>query len=250
LIEVSENELPDRPPTQSLRKRLLEAALAYYKDFISQRRGDASSQAELVAVRDRLKKILDELTVMDGAGQFILLSDHRAQADLGLSESQQRRIESLSEEFAQRRLDSWHNYHQSSSPASRSQFVELARANDHAMRATLTEAQLQRLEQITLQVQGPMVFDRTDIIAQLHLTDTQRQAIRQIEREAFPLPWNLSPGSGQRLSGASRAVNVQGVIGKVLATLTPEQLAQWKKLTGPPFKEISTFLPPGPGFAP
>ena len=251
LVEVSEQELADKPPVQGLRKRLLETAIAYYKDFISQRRSDASDQAELIAVRDRLKKILDDLTILEGAGQFMLLSDRHVQADLGLSDSQRQKIEALSEEFAQRRLDSLHDFHQLSSPAGRSQFVELARANDHVMRATLTETQLQRLEQIALQVQGPMVFDRTDIITQLHLTDTQRQAIRQIETEAFPLPWNLvSPGSGQRLSGGSRAVNVQGVIGKVLAKLTPEQLAQWKKLTGPPFKEIFTFLPPGPGFAP
>ena len=251
LVEVSEQELADKPPVQGLRKRLLETAIAYYKDFISQRRSDASDQAELIAVRDRLKKILGDLTILEGAGQFMLLSDRRVQADLGLSDSQRQKIEALSEEFAQRRLDSLHDFHQLSSPAGRSQFVELARANDHVMRATLTETQLQRLEQIALQVQGPMVFDRTDIIAQLHLTDTQRQAIRQIESEVFPLPWNvMSPGSGQRLSGGSRAVNVQGVIGKVLAKLTPEQLARWKKLTGPPFKEIFTFLPPGPGFAP
>ena len=93
LVEVSEKELPDNPPARSLRKRLLGTAIDYYKDFISQRRGDASSQAELIAVRDRLKKSLDELTVLEGAGQFILLSDPRVQADLGLSDSARRSIE-------------------------------------------------------------------------------------------------------------------------------------------------------------
>ncbi|MEI8375185.1 MAG: serine/threonine-protein kinase [Planctomycetota bacterium] len=251
LIEVSEKELPDKPPAQSLRKRLLETALAYYKDFISQRRGDASSQAELVAVQDRLKKILDELTVMDGAGQFILLCDRRVQADLGLNDSQQRKIEALSEEFAQRRLDSLHDYHQPSSPANRSQFVELARANDHAMRAALTEAQLQRLEQITLQVHGPMAFSQADVGKRLHLTDAQRQAMQDIAMDAFAPPWDpLSLGSSHPSTSSSRAVNVQSVMKKVLAVLTPEQLTEWKKLTGPPFKDVSEFLPSRPRFAP
>ena len=176
---------------------------------------------------------------MDGAGQFILLSDRRVQADLGLSDSQQRKIEALSEEFAQRRLDSLHDYHQSSSPASRSQFVELARANDHAMRATLTEAQLQRLEQITLQLHGPMAFSQADVGKRLHLTDAQRQAMQDIAMDAFAPPWDpLSLGSSHPSIGGPRAVNVQSVMKKVLAVLTPEQLTEWKKLTGPPFKDV------------
>jgi len=251
LIEVSEKELPDKPPAQSLRKRLLETALAYYKDFISQRRGDASSQAELVAVQDRLKKILDELTVMEGAGQFILLCDRRVQADLDLNDSQQRKIEALSEEFAQRRLDSLHDYHQPSSPANRSQFVELARANDRAMRAMLTETQLQRLEQIALQVHGPMAFSQADVGKRLHLTGAQRQAMQDIAMDAFAPPWDpLSLGSSHSSTGSSRAVNVQSVMKKVLAVLTPKQLTEWKKLTGPPFKDVSEFLPSRPRSAP
>jgi hypothetical protein len=63
--------------------------------------------------------------------------------------------------------------------------VELARANDYAMRATLTQMQFQRLEQITLQVHGPMAFGQADVATRLHLTDAQRQAIRDIVMDAF-----------------------------------------------------------------
>ena len=38
---------------------------------------------------------------------------------------------------------------------------------------------------------------------------------------------------------------MQGVMKKVLAVLKPEQLAEWTKLTGPPFKDAFDF-PPGP----
>ena len=42
-------------------------------------------------------------------------------------------------------------------------------------------AQLQRLEQITLQLHGPMAFANPEIVARLGLTDEQRQTIRQID---------------------------------------------------------------------
>ena len=38
---------------------------------------------------------------------------------------------------------------------------------------------------------------------------------------------------------------MQGVMKKALAVLTPQQLAEWAKLTGPPFKDAFDF-PPGP----
>lgn len=43
LIEVSENDLADKPPLQQLRRRLLESALVYYQDFIAQHRGNPAS---------------------------------------------------------------------------------------------------------------------------------------------------------------------------------------------------------------
>ena len=45
-------------------------------------------------------------------------------------------------------------------------------------------------------------------------------------------------------------MKVQGVMKKILGVLTPEQLTEWKKLTGPPFKDVFEFLPSWPRFAP
>ena len=138
LIEISEKDLADTPPAQGLRKRLLEAALGYYRDFVAQHRGNPSSQAELVKVQDQLKKILDDLTVLEGAGQLILLSDRRVQADLGLNKAQREKIDALAEDFAKKRLDTLSDFREMSSPDRRSRFLELARANDRDMRTTLT----------------------------------------------------------------------------------------------------------------
>src|SRR5205814_230710 len=50
---ISEEELAGNPFVEGARRRLLEAALAYYQDFIDQRRDDPSIQKELEASRAR-----------------------------------------------------------------------------------------------------------------------------------------------------------------------------------------------------
>lgn len=246
LIEVSQTELNDDPPFRNLRKRLLETALVYYQDFISQRREDPSSQTELIAVQDRLKKILDELSVIEGAGQLILLSNQQVQTDLGLDDAQRKRIKGITKDFDQRRFDSLGNFNQLSLPERRSRFLELARTNDQAMRATLTQAQLQRLEQITLQLQGPTVFSRPEVIARLGLTDAQRQRIRQMMMEVFASAWDSQDGEHRRPPRHGfREALLQPAMEKALTVLTTEQLVEWKALTGEPFRGAVELPPDG-----
>ena len=201
---------------------------------------------------------------------------HRAFRSAGASRSRPERrargkIAALTEDFAQRRLASLHDFGELSSPERRARFLELARANDRVMRKTLTPAQLQRLEQITLQLHGPAVFSQPEIVARLHLTDAQRQAIRQIERDNFgpafifgdePAGHGPPPGGGPRQDVHYRTgiITAGGehrgghgvppnVMKKALAVLTPQQLAEWTKLTGRPSRahwifRHSVFRPP------
>jgi serine/threonine protein kinase len=252
LIEIGQQELSNEPPLQGLRKRILEKAVVYYQDFIAQRRGDPSSQNELIAVETRLKKVLDDLTVLEGAGQIIVLSLRQVQADLGLDSAQRKRLESIASDFNQRRFESLHNFNQLSLSERQSRFVDLARANDQAVRATLTQAQLQRLAQITLQLQGPRAFEQPEVISQLRLTDTQRQSIRQIEMEAYASAWG-GPHGGHRgpPPNGFRKTVLRPAMEKVLAVLTPEQSAEWKVLIGRPFQGDVDLPPLGiPGFSP
>ncbi|MCE9555375.1 MAG: serine/threonine protein kinase [Planctomycetes bacterium] len=244
LVDVSEQELANRPASHGLRKRLLETAISYYKDFSAQRHGNPATQAELVAVRERLKKSLDDLTVLEGAGQFILLSDSRVQADLVVTDNQRQAIESLNEQFAQRRLDFLHDGSQQSPDERRARFVELARANDLGMRKLLTALQLERLEQITLQLQGPMAFEQTEIATQLKLSEAQRQAIRQIKMETFAKHWDPTHRKGPPTPGSISAATMQEVMGQILAQLTPAQLETWNALRGPAFRDVADFMPP------
>jgi serine/threonine protein kinase len=245
LIEVSEEELADKPPLQNVRKRLLETALVYYQDFVAQRRDNPSGQAELIAVQQRLKKVLDDLSKLEGAGQLGLLADPRVQADLGLNEDQRARVGAMTEQLVQKRSDSFHDFHHLSTPERRARFLELARANDQAMRAILTPAQLQRLEQINWQIRGPAAFSQSEVAGRLQLTEAQRRAIHQIEVEMYGSMWEHQGRGGKRPAGNLRTIAVRSALDKVLALLTPEQTTEWEKLRGAEFPEAAEVWPHG-----
>ncbi len=73
LIQVSEQELADRPGMEGVRKRLLRSALAYYQEIIAQRRDDPDAQADLLDTTRRVEKILADLAVLQAASKLYLL---------------------------------------------------------------------------------------------------------------------------------------------------------------------------------
>src|SRR5262249_61072486 len=88
LIQVSEEELADRPGMEGVRKRLLRSALAYYQEFIDQRRDDPGAQAELLDTTRRVEQILADLAVLRAAGKLYLLGQPAVLDDLRLDEAQ------------------------------------------------------------------------------------------------------------------------------------------------------------------
>ena len=90
LIQVSEEELAHRQGTEGLRKRLLASALAYYQEFIDQRRGDPDAQAELRDTTKRVETILADLAILRAAGELYLLLQPPAFDDLRLDDGQRR----------------------------------------------------------------------------------------------------------------------------------------------------------------
>jgi len=98
--KVSEDELANIPPLQGLRKRLLEATLEYYQDFIEQHRDDPSIRDELSASHARVVKILTELAALQGASRFFLLTNPVVRRELQLNEEQRRQIDELAETFS------------------------------------------------------------------------------------------------------------------------------------------------------
>src|SRR5262249_19357360 len=61
MSEIGQEEITDKAELQEVRRRLLEAALAYYQDFIDEHRDDPTIEAELAASHLRVATRLSEM---------------------------------------------------------------------------------------------------------------------------------------------------------------------------------------------
>jgi serine/threonine protein kinase len=235
LINVAQEVLADNPHLHGLRKRLLEAALVYYQEFIEQRRDDPDAQAALRETRDRVKKILSDLAVLQGAGQIFLLLNPAVLDDLRLSEEQRGRVAELKHR-ADQRWEAFQGFRRLTPEEQKERFLELARATEADIAAVLNKEQINRLRQIALQSQGTRAFLETEVAAKLQLTVGQRERIRAIEAE---LSFDRSnghhhadappkPKSPEELRDAAMV--------RIRALLTEAQARRWRQMTGEPFR--------------
>src|SRR5205807_2431355 len=112
------------------RRRLLEIALAYYQEFIEQRQDDPGAQKDLASTRDRVRQIIADLAVLQGAGQFILLRDFSVLEDLGVSADQRQRLD-------EQREISFGEFHRLPAGERSRQFLEMVRKSEAAIAAIL-----------------------------------------------------------------------------------------------------------------
>jgi serine/threonine protein kinase len=243
MIDVSENDL-DKPPTQPLQKRLLETALVFYQDFIAQYQDDPNREPDLLSVQKRLQKVLEDLAAIEGASQLILLEEKSVQDDLALDESKKRQIDAITQDINRQRPILSRDFQDLTPAERREKFLEFARANERVVKSILDERQHKRLDQIRLQLQGFAAFSEPKVVSTLKLTDSQRQALRQIEGEAFMFMKDGGDLANDAARRESRGNVLRSAMGKSLAVLTPGQLSQWHKLTGLPFEgKLSNDLP-------
>jgi serine/threonine protein kinase len=270
--KIGEEELAGNPnpQVQGLRRRLLEAALAYYQDFLDQRRDDPSTRADLQHSRDRAVTIIGELTTMMGADQYRLLREGDVRKDLQLTEAQQKElVQHDCFSFEPKGGEPAPEPERPDSVEREKRFLALVRAQEAEAARVLTRVQLRRLKQIALQQRGPLAFSDPDVVASLGLTAAQTKKVREIQDEASHggpgrgrrggpgfEPRGDEPNFGPRGRGRrgppdgpdGRWRSQQGIAQeKILALLTPEQKHKWEELTGKPFQgEIRFGPPPGP----
>jgi serine/threonine protein kinase len=245
LIQVSEQELADRPDLENVRKRLLETALEYYQEFLKQRGDDPRFRSDYEATRERVEKILADLTVLQGGKQVFLLSSPDVLEDLRVSDAQRQRLKALSDGMHQRLKNSFGDFGRLSREERGQRFVELARESDKGMRDILTQPQLDRLQQIEWQLQGPHAFDDPHMAATLKLTAGQKERLRGIEAEQFGCgPGDHGPGGLPK--GPAPAARTAA--DRIAAVLTADQADRWKEMTGEPFKGRAFAFGPPPEF--
>ncbi len=236
LFCVCEEELANRPGMEWARKRLLTSVLAYYQEFIEQRRDDPQAQAELLGMADRVEKILGDLAALRNAGMLYLLGYPATHDDLRLSDQQRAKVNDLMVRIRKRWMELINDIGRLT-PAERGrQYLQQARADEGELNGILSEGQLNRLRQIGLQSEGPRAFYDPEVVTRLQLTAEQRDRIRAIEEEWLFLWMNTAwPGRATSTPGQTHRSD-KPVDQRILALLTEEQTLRWKELAGEPFR--------------
>jgi serine/threonine protein kinase len=228
MFRISQEELADRPGLEGLRKRMLGSVLSFYQEFLEQRRDDAWARADLLDAKQRVEKILADLAVLRAASQLYLLGQAAVCDDLHLDDAQRPRVK----EFCARVGKEWRESLGDVGrlpPAERGRrAVERARTYEAEVNELLTPAQRLRLRQIALQAEGPGAFGEPEVVAELKLTQEQREQIRMMEEEAI-FGWLRGPTQGKPTSAREKSTNE-----RLLAVLTEEQTRRWKALAGEP----------------
>jgi hypothetical protein len=247
MIQIAQEDLADHPMMFDVRRRLLEAALVYYQEFIEQRREDPGAQAELAETRDLVRKILNDLMMLQGAGRHFLLKESAVREDLALSVEQCAQLSSLFERMDQHRDNVLDKLSQASPEDRRKDFLDKVRRCEDAIVAILKPTQFDRLRQIAWQCHGPKAFNDPFIESELKLTAEQKHQIRLTESKMFfntPPPLDPSMMPSLKSLGGKRRVAVT----QILAMLTEAQTKRWNELIGRPFASADQIvLPPPPG---
>ncbi len=220
LFRVSEEELADRTGMEMVRQRLLRSALAYYQEFLEERRDDPGARAELLDTTHRVEKILADLAVLRASSHFYLLCQPSVLDDLQLTAEQRDRMHELTSRVGKEWKESFRDIGLVP-PAERSRrAVAQARINEAELNAILTSPQQARLRQISLRSEGFSAFRDPEVAAKLELTPHQRQRIRLIEDDAA-FGWMRSMARGPASEfGPPPEAKEQSTNERILAVLT------------------------------
>ncbi len=235
---LGEEELPAVPALTGVRRRMLEAALAYYQEFIDQAGDDPLLHSDLAASHRRVETILSQLSALEGTGQLVLLGDRAVQDDLGLSGDQRARVQGLADNLTGHWREAFRKFGETGQEERHRTLIDLAHANETALQQILTPGQALRLKQIVLQLQAPHSFSAPQVVEALSLTGSQRETIRGIQDDLALARWNCFQTEGDRV-GARRRIEAmkRNACEQIVRSLTVEQQAAWRNLTGAPIHD-------------
>jgi serine/threonine protein kinase len=233
MIQIADEELSDNPFMEGAYKRMLESALGHYQRFIEERSSDPDAQAELAATRDRVKRLVADLAMLQGDRNLPLLREPGVLADLRVNDEQRQKLTDWMKSQFERRDDPFREFHRLTADERRQRFLEVARSNEAAVAGILDKSQLNRLRQIARQMLGPRALTETDVATTLKLSAEKRQRVRSIEAEMFfGGPEALRPGEFRPTPEEIR----QDAMQKIEALLSDDQRRQWQAMIGEPYR--------------
>jgi len=123
--------------------------------------------------------------------------------------------------------------------------AELDKESEKIALAILKPEQAKRFHQIALQVLGARAFTRPDVVAALKLTDAQKEQVDEVLKGIVDQVKGLRGPGGTRSAVQKKMIELtKSGREKIIKTLTADQQAKWKELTGAPFKGEVRVGPP------
>jgi eukaryotic-like serine/threonine-protein kinase len=193
--QLSESELAFRPEVQTLRKKILETSLEFYRSFLAQRHDDSVVSQELQTVSEKVERILGDLKLIQESGLLLMLSDSRVLNDLKIDEASATELREVIADY-QNQQNSQLDFGDLQYAASSESSIERMHQFVSATKTRLSESQLNRLQQIAWQLEIPFTFLSDEMVELLKLTPVQRQSIGRIIAEHRPGPEMFRQGRG------------------------------------------------------
>jgi Spy/CpxP family protein refolding chaperone len=179
-----------------------------------------------------------------GISGFVMSRNKSVQKELKATPEQTRKLDALFDEMLEKSRRETAQLREIPPEDLRAKSLEIQRAEDAYLRKRLAEIlkpdQVKRYEQIEVQQGGINALSKPQIQAALKLNDVQKADLQATDREMAAsireAVEDLQEFQKDPQAGIARALGVRAqVLAKYIATLSDEQKAIWKNLTGEPF---------------
>lgn len=186
------------------------------------------------------------------AQPVMLLATAEVQQELKINDAQKKQIDELVAERQQQMRDNLAGFQglRDLSPEERRKRFEEAqrksaesnRIADEKIAAVLDAKQQARLNQLRLQREGVLAFNRPEVAKQIGISDEQQAKIRQVQQDARGQGIGARGGAANLTQEERRAASTkmreqrEKVEADILAVLTSEQKSKWSEMKGAEFK--------------
>ncbi len=224
--QLSESELAFRPEVQTLRKKILETSLEFYRSFLAQHQDDLAISQELQTVSEKVERILEDLKLIQESGLLLMLSDSRVVNDLKLDEATGTELREVIANYQNQQNQQLDFGDLQYAAASSESSIERMQQFVSTMKTRLSESQLKRLQQIAWQLDIPFTFLSDEMVELLKITPTQRQSISRIIAEHRPGPEMFRQGRGGGPGGPGPGGGPGGA--RWRTRTTDREVARWR----------------------
>jgi serine/threonine protein kinase len=254
LMDIADQELANQPFTHGIRRRILQAALVYYKEFLETQAGDEDAHAQLQAGAERARNLLAELSTLENLNLIGMATEPDVQKDLQVTDAQKADLTELDRSVF-RRKRGWE--HRPSTAKDRGEQLEFAKNQEAKLKTILGDDGFARLRQIELQTQGPRAFHESYAVEVLKLSPEQKQQIREFKDVAMTdaracFSETETHDSKRKIALLVDSTKLEQItrteVKSIIGILSPQQQQQWQELIGPAFEGKLTR--PNFGFGP